>query len=134
MLQIKDIMFRATTIGTNYWIYGDLINHNNYQMIQPSVKSYPWCDQTKIRFSEQYFINPGTLCYYVGHNDISGRPIFTADILQDKNHVLYTVMSDGTGIQLKNNISTVQHLTDLDITEMQLLVIGNTFDCLTTNK
>lgn len=134
MLQIKDIMFRAKTIGTNYWIYGDLINHNDYQMIQPSEKSWPWCDKTKIRFSEQYFINTGTICVSIGKKDISGKPIFTGDILQDKDKVHYSVVLNEIGFRIMNKEYSHLFLTDHLIETLQLIVIGNIFDWLPTKK
>lgn len=126
-MNFTNIMFRAKTIGTNCWIYGDLINYKNFKFIGANFKSWKLlCDKEKIRYTEQYMIREKTFGISFGHKDISGRPIFTGDILQDNYNKIYHVLLTSTGILLENKQSKITLSNSAELPE--LTIIGNIFD------
>ena len=128
LIKERKIMFRAIDEWYGFWIYGNKINFENRSIYGYRNLKFEEGRIDNIYYPSDITYTQGTLCQYIGANDINGKYIFEGDIVEN----------DGRkGVVFYDNEETKFDVMSLDNWEKcpwkYVEVVGNIYENLELN-
>jgi uncharacterized phage protein (TIGR01671 family) len=118
----KVIKFRGKKVNGEGWSYGNLIQYQEKFFIQEFEN-----------FSEKVEVIENTVCQYIGLKDISGRDIFSGDVLRvnsDGFFEFYEIVWDEENLMFypKDDGLSREHIKYVNVWEQVVTIYGNIHD------
>ena len=117
----REILFRAKKVDGGEWVEGYVVQKYGTYFLY-DAKNADTCKQNN------YFVEPDTICQYIGMNDALENKIYENDIVKCGDYVGTVKHEDGCFLIEWSNAEYIRKDMAYWANERNIRVIGNAFD------